>query len=98
GGTTYSWSPAATLNNPNIANPIAAPVTNTIYNVIVGNANCTTADSIRVNVYPDPVFLISPPGSICRNDSLQLNASGGNVYNWQPSSDISNPNIANPKV
>src|SRR6185369_186189 len=99
GGTTYSWTPSSTLNNPNIANPIASPIANTVYKVIVGNVNnCTTADSVRVNIQPDPVFNISSPASICRNDSLQLNASGGNIYNWQPSSNISNPNISNPKV
>jgi gliding motility-associated-like protein len=99
GGTTYSWSPTATLNNPTIANPIATPTTNMIYNVIVGNANnCTSTDSIRVDLHPDPVFAVSSPASICQKDSLQLYASGGNIYNWQPSSDISNPNIANPKV
>jgi gliding motility-associated-like protein len=99
GGTSYTWSPSSTLNNPNISNPVATPTTNTVYNLIVGNANnCTTADSVKVSVYPDPSFTISSPGSICRNDSLQLNASGGNIYNWQPSSNISNPNIPNPKV
>ncbi|HEX8609620.1 MAG TPA: PKD domain-containing protein, partial [Pedobacter sp.] len=29
GGFSYSWSPASTLNNPNIANPIASPDTTT---------------------------------------------------------------------
>ncbi|MCB9186916.1 MAG: gliding motility-associated C-terminal domain-containing protein [Flavobacteriales bacterium] len=36
GGTTYSWSPAAGLNNPNAQNPTATPLTTTTYTVTVG--------------------------------------------------------------
>lgn len=35
-------------------------------------------------------------GTICQHDSLQLNASGGDVYSWSPSTGLSNPNISNP--
>ncbi len=38
GGTppfTYAWTPAATLNNGSIVNPMASPTTTTIYQVIV---------------------------------------------------------------
>ncbi|MBL4586413.1 MAG: gliding motility-associated C-terminal domain-containing protein, partial [Flavobacteriales bacterium] len=36
GGTTYSWDPAAGLNDPTIANPTATPLTTTTYTVTVG--------------------------------------------------------------
>lgn len=36
GGQTYIWSPAAGLNNTNIANPIATPLATTTYTVTVG--------------------------------------------------------------
>lgn len=36
GGQTYSWSPASGLNNPNIQNPTASPLTTTTYIVTVG--------------------------------------------------------------
>src|SRR5205085_9200573 len=66
---------------------------------VVGYAkNCPPLASVEVTIDPDPILSISPPGSICRHDSLQLIASGGNVYNWLPSSDITNPAISNPKV
>src|SRR6185503_16116568 len=31
GGDTYSWSPASTLSDPNISNPVASPLTSTNY-------------------------------------------------------------------
>ncbi|MBI1286525.1 MAG: T9SS type B sorting domain-containing protein [Flavobacteriales bacterium] len=36
GGQTYSWSPTSGLNNPNIHNPIATPLSTTTYTVTVG--------------------------------------------------------------
>jgi gliding motility-associated-like protein len=41
-----------------------------------------------VNAFPDTAF--------CFGKSIQLNASGGVTYTWQPSSTLSNANIANP--
>jgi gliding motility-associated-like protein len=97
GGINYVWSPAASLNNPNIANPLATPTTNTIYHVTVTNSNnCTNSDSVKVDIRPQPVFTISQPASLCTNDSVRLNATGGNSYSWQPTSSLSNPAVNNP--
>ncbi|HEY6953906.1 MAG TPA: PKD domain-containing protein, partial [Flavisolibacter sp.] len=32
-GLRYSWSPAATLNNPNVLQPLALPLVNTVYRI-----------------------------------------------------------------
>ncbi len=100
GGDTYLWTPPGTLNNPNIANPIATPVnTNTTYYLTVTNTlinNCTNSDSVNVAVRPTPIFNLSPAGSTCTGINIQLNASGGNKYLWIPTTLVSNPYIANP--
>ncbi len=50
GGSTYLWTPAASLSNPAIANPVASPLTNTTYTVKVGSPEgCFTESSITVN-------------------------------------------------
>jgi gliding motility-associated-like protein len=36
--------------------------------------------------------------AICLGDSAQLNASGGLIYNWTPTTGLSNPTVANPKA
>lgn len=54
GGSTYVWSPAASLSNPNVFNPVASPAATTVYHVIVTTElGCFGEDSITVNVSAD---------------------------------------------
>ncbi|MBI2272091.1 MAG: PKD domain-containing protein, partial [Bacteroidetes bacterium] len=98
GGTSYTWTPSSGLNNPNIANPIATPVTTTKYVVTVGGATCNVTDTVKVIVVSSVTANAGPDVNFCQGDSVQLNASGGNTYLWSPSTGLSNPNIANPKA
>ncbi len=51
GGVQYSWSPAASLSNASIVNPVATPLTTTEYIVTGEDINgCTNKDSVLVNV------------------------------------------------
>jgi gliding motility-associated-like protein len=51
GGISYSWSPSTGLNNPNIANPTASPLTTTYYILVVTDSNgCTSSDTVKVTV------------------------------------------------
>jgi gliding motility-associated-like protein len=51
GGVQYLWSPAASLSDATVYNPVATPTATTVYSVKVTAANgCEAADSIRVNV------------------------------------------------
>ncbi|MEP7375332.1 MAG: gliding motility-associated C-terminal domain-containing protein [Chitinophagaceae bacterium] len=99
GGTSYNWSPAATLNNPFISNPVASPVINTKYYVVVKDINtCEYRDSVEVTIRPDAFFAVNNPSPVCRFDSVQLIASGGNKYIWQIAEGLSNTSISNPKA
>lgn len=99
GGSTYAWTPAATLNDPSVANPIASPSVNTTYYITVTDVNtCTNTDSVKISIRPDPVFSISPPVAICEKESIQLIAGGGNIYVWQPDPSLNDPSVANPVV
>lgn len=99
GGVSYAWSPPGGLNNTTIFNPIASPADTTKYYVtITDNNDCDYLDSVTVSVKPPAIFSINSPGDLCLNDSLHLNASGGDVYSWQPSAGINNPAIPDPKV
>lgn len=99
GGSSYNWSPSATLNDPLIANPVASPVIGTMYYVNITDENaCEWLDSVKVNVRPDAAFSINAPARICFFDSTQLSASGGNIYAWEPAEGLSNTSIANPWV
>jgi hypothetical protein len=49
--SSYSWSPATGLNNPNIANPVANPSSTTVYTVTYTSANgCTATDNVEIKV------------------------------------------------
>jgi gliding motility-associated-like protein len=97
GGNMYSWSPAATLSNSHIPNPIASPSSTTKYFVTVtGNNLCSNTDSVSVKINPPPVFSVSPNSVVCSQSSMQLQASGGDTYKWSPADGLNNPNISNP--
>jgi gliding motility-associated-like protein len=98
GGAGYSWEPAALLNNPAIANPVANPAVNNLQYVVTvtGANNCISKDSFVVSVKALPVFSVSGEQSVCLNNNAQLTASGGNYYQWSPASLVSDPAISNP--
>src|SRR5207253_1763238 len=51
GTTSAVWTPAATLDNPNIIDPVASPSVNTTYTVEYTFINgCTRADSVTVDI------------------------------------------------
>jgi gliding motility-associated-like protein len=77
---SYNWSPAASLNLANIANPLATPTNTTTYTVTVTDAfGCTASDAILVTVNPLPTVTIFSDTTICLNDNANLTAvpSGG---------------------
>jgi gliding motility-associated-like protein len=50
--SSYQWTPISTLNDPSIADPIASPSTNTLYQVaVLGFDGCTTTTSADIKVY-----------------------------------------------
>jgi hypothetical protein len=52
-GYTYHWSPAAGLDNANIANPVASPASTTAYTLTVTDNNSSSRSlGITINVLP----------------------------------------------
>ncbi|MBE0642213.1 MAG: T9SS type A sorting domain-containing protein [Bacteroidales bacterium] len=84
GTYTYAWSPASSLNNAAIANPIATPVTNTTYSVTVTDGNGDTgSDDIIVLVNPGPNVTLATIPPICINYApytLNQGSPVGGVY------------------
>jgi gliding motility-associated-like protein len=65
GATNYVWTPANTLSNPTIPNPIATPTETTIYSVTGTNAQgCSVTDEVTVTVVDGviPDRVLSPNG------------------------------------
>lgn len=98
GGESYTWSPAAGLNNINISNPIATIKDTAVKYIVIGtNANgCTANDTVQIGILSAPAVILSNDTTICWESQLQLKASGGISYQWNPSTSLNNASIANP--
>jgi gliding motility-associated-like protein len=96
GGTQFAWSPAQYLNDSTLLNPIAAPPATTMYHLVAASGSgCTKTDSVLITVHSPGIFAVNPPANICQNDSIQLLASGGDVYLWNPGNlTVSNPVVS----
>ncbi len=75
---TYVWAPISTLDNPYNTNPIATPWEPTVYTVIGFNGNCSSTDTVTVNIdYSANLFVPSAftPNHDGKNDIFRV----GNV-------------------
>jgi gliding motility-associated-like protein len=99
GGTSYSWAGpnfTSTLQNPIISNVSlnsAGTYTVTVFNA----AGCLNTSQTDVQVLPVVIANTNiTSATICENESVALEASGGSSYTWLPVDGLSNPDIANP--
>ncbi|MCX6316588.1 MAG: gliding motility-associated C-terminal domain-containing protein [Bacteroidetes bacterium] len=72
GGTSYSWTPAGTLNNAGISTPTASPVVTTTYQVKgTDAAGCSNTDTVQVKVnYNEKGGYLMPTAFTPNNDGL----------------------------
>lgn len=75
----FSWSPAAGLSNPNIANPVATPSVTTTYTVTVTDSigrTATATATVVVNPTPSVTITGAPTGDVCPNtNSITMTAN-----------------------
>lgn len=92
----YLWQPATGLDNPAIANPVAAPTSTTRYILTVtGAGGCVAFDTVIVTV-GNIIAKTDSVSPICKGMSVRLSASGGSEYQWTPTAGLDNPDIADP--
>lgn len=98
GAATYTWVADASLSCTLCDNPSANPQTSTTYHVTGTDLyGCSALDSVYVQVKAPITLSVTSRDTLCLGTSVQLNASpGAEVYNWQPSTGLNNPNIQNP--
>ncbi|MDB5227919.1 MAG: hypothetical protein JWN78_2112, partial [Bacteroidota bacterium] len=99
-GYTYSWTPAAGLNDPTLAQPTASSpnvYTLTVTNLVNG---CTASDAVTVsgsitlptaNAGPDKMLTCTAPSV-----TIGSPAVAGNTYSWSPAIGLNNAAIAQP--
>ena len=106
-GTTYEWTPAIGLSDPNISNPIATPDVTTTYTLTATSINgiCEETASVTINVLPADVDILEESFNICLGESVTFTANtstNGVGLTWSPAdslSSITDPTVtANPTV
>ena len=95
----YFWKPQGSLSDPNILNPIARPPFTTNYILTATDTiGCPKPgfDTVLVTVRPKMKAFAGNDTMIVAGQPLQLNASGGTIYQWTPSTGLNNAAISNP--
>ncbi|NSL87121.1 PKD domain-containing protein [Chitinophaga sp. Mgbs1] len=96
GGGTYEWMPAAGLDNPFSATPVASPAATTSYQVKVTAPNgCVDYNTIKLRVVQPFRIGSTPDTSLCLGDKLPLRAWGTDFYKWEGAG-LNNPDKASP--
>ncbi|TXB64716.1 T9SS type B sorting domain-containing protein [Vicingus serpentipes] len=95
GGEFYYWLSSYHISDSLIENPIVWPDTSTTYTVVVGDSCGIDTASIFIEIL-NPSGSIIPDTSICRGDSIEIEAFYGKYYLWSPDSTLSLNDISNP--
>jgi gliding motility-associated-like protein len=86
GGTSYSWSPAVSLNNNTISNPIATPHATTDYSVHIVNVSqgfvCESTLTTQVLVNPTPTTAFTFTMNGCGGGVNFFDGSENDIASW----------------
>ncbi len=99
GGSRYMWYPGNTLNDPTRQDPIASPRDTTSYIVgVYEDKGCPRPayDTVRVSVVPRVKAFAGNDTAVVVGQPLQMLATGGLKYSWNPSVFLNNGLIADP--
>lgn len=100
GVSSYSWSPSLGLNATTGSTVTASPTVTTTYIVKELNPSgnsCPGVGSrtIQVNI-PPIIDVITQDQTIDQGNSVNLEVTGGSVYNWSPADGLSCTTCSNP--
>jgi gliding motility-associated-like protein len=90
-GVDYLWSPAESLSNPGISNPIATPEQSTTYTLIASTTACTDTITQYVDVHTLDATLTGD-SMICLGNTatLTITAQSADIYHieWSETADF----------
>lgn len=100
GGSEYLWD----FGDGNFSSEFepkhayASPGTYEVVLIIQDSVSCifSDTDSIQVVVIPGPQALVPQVPDVCRGESVQLSAFGGDSYQWSPVAGLNDPSSQNP--
>ncbi|MEZ4737999.1 MAG: gliding motility-associated C-terminal domain-containing protein [Flavobacteriales bacterium] len=100
---SYSWSQSSTLNNANVASPVATPTSSGWYVLSATDptAGCVYRDSVYVTVQPAFSIGVTPNMTLCAVAGVPIsatpNSGTGVTYSWSPNNGtLSATNVQSP--
>ncbi len=97
-GTSFAWTPAASLDNSTLLTPTASPTVTTKYYITATTGICSRIDSMTVFVRPAPVADAGADIAICYGKVYQLHGSGGVSFEWSPATNFISPTTSQDPV
>ncbi|WMJ73027.1 gliding motility-associated C-terminal domain-containing protein [Cytophagaceae bacterium ABcell3] len=108
----FSWTPSESLDQADIAEPLARPDSSTAYKVVVRDSGSASgcADSSIINVSVRPEIKVEVAFSdtlVCRNQEITLGANvkgedpespSDYTFSWMPAEGVSDPESRTPTV
>ncbi|MEI8278367.1 MAG: PKD domain-containing protein [Bacteroidota bacterium] len=97
-GVSFLWTPGLYLTDSTSATPIASPVTNISYNLLVTDIHgCRDTFNISLFIHPEAVISLPDSVSIYPGETAMLDPQGNCLYfTWTPPLGLSSTNISNP--
>ena len=104
---SWEWTPAESLNDAFISNPVASPAVNTTYLVRVTDSyGCQASSEVSIEVLPQLHADAGPDMTVCYGVPVMLGGipagwggSGeGYQYLWSPAQGLDDPTLANPMI
>jgi len=95
GATTYTWQPATGLSCTDCPMPTASPSVTTTYTLTVQYdtpTSCNTVDEVTIEVTENFASINVTQNEICSVEETTLMATGGDSYEWSPTTGLDNPN------
>lgn len=97
GASSYAWTASNSLSCTNCSSTVATPQSTSVFTITGKDiSGCTSSKSITVQV-KEPIHLsYNANVQLCKGSSTTLPVSGGEVYEWSPSTGLSSNNEASP--
>jgi gliding motility-associated-like protein len=98
---SYSWSPQASLDNPNSPNPIATPDSTMTFTATIAENICNydSTFKVMVTVNPSPTVIARKSNDIdCNIHPAKISATGASKFVWSPTAGLDYSGKPNPTV
>jgi len=92
----FQWSSGPGITDKGMRDQNVGPLVTTRYTLTATTGKCTTSDTVMVIVKPAPNANAGNDQVICYGEDAKLEGSGGLIFNWTPSRNLTDIHSPNP--